>query len=141
MVERLVPPRAPRHRRPADQAQSQGRHGRGEDRRRRPDRRLCGDHHRKRRHQIDHDAARGDHRRRDRDRQSLPPNAIDQGTGRGLSQYRSDLRRRQRDPDSARVPVMVLPQERAQEWPHPIPHVREEHVQAVERAEAHLRRV
>ena len=141
MVERLVPPRPPRHRRPADQAQRQGRDGRREDRRRRPDRRLRRDDHRERRHQVEQDAARRDHRRRDRDRQPLPPDAVDQGTGRGLGQHRPDLRRRQGDPDPARVPVMMLPQERAQERPHPVPHVRQEEVQAVERPEARRRRV
>ena len=77
VIERLVPARLSRHRRPADQAQRQGRHGGREDRRRRPDRRLSGDDDRERRHQIDHDAAR---RRRSPPR-SRPP-GVSTGCGR-----------------------------------------------------------
>ena len=130
VVERLVSARPSRHGRPADQAQRQGRHGRRKDRRRRADRRLGGDDHRECRHQVEQHAARGDDHRRNRDRQPLPPDAVDQGAGRGLGQHRPDLRRRQGDPDPARVPVMILPQERAQERPHPVPHVRQEEVHA-----------
>jgi len=101
-----------------------------------PDRRLRRDDHRERRHQIEHDAARGDHRGGKRDGQALPPDAVDKGPGRGLGQHRPDLRCRQRNPDPARVPVLILPQEGAQERTHSVPHVREKHVHGVERTEA-----
>ena len=138
VVERFVSPRAACHGRPADQAQTQGCHGRREDRRGRPDRCLRRDDHHERRHQIEHDATRGDHRGSKRDGQALPPDAVDKGTGRGLGQHRPDLRRRQRNPDPARVPVLIIPQEGAQERTHPVAHVREESVRGVERMEARL---
>ena len=56
VVERFVSPRAACHGRPADQAQTQGCHGRWEDRRGRPDRCLRRDDHHEHRHQIEHDA-------------------------------------------------------------------------------------
>ena len=60
VVERLVSPGASCHGRPTDEAQSQGRNSRREDRCRRADRRLRRDNDHERWHRVEHDTANGD---------------------------------------------------------------------------------
>ena len=92
-------------------------------------------------HQVEQHAASRNHRRRDRDRQPLPPDTVDQGAERGLGQHRPDLRCRQRDPDSPRIPVVMLAEKSPQERPHAVAHVGQKEIQAVERPQACRRRL
>ena len=111
-------------------------HRRSEEGRGRADLGLSGDHHPRDRHEVEEDTADRDGRRRDPDRQPLPLDPVDEGTGRRLGQHRADLRGRQRDADLPRVPVPDFTQERPQERPHPVADVGEEEIEDVERPQA-----
>jgi hypothetical protein len=128
------------HERPPDQAERHRGHGRRKHRCRCADRRLSEHHNRKRRHKVQERTAGRNDSRGHGNCHPFPPNPIDQGADRRLGKDRPDLRCRQSNPDSTRVPMMMFAQECSQKRAHAIAHVGQKEIQAIKRPQASRRR-